>query len=672
MTLGLSALQITLEGVAATMPFAFGPDSVGPVASGAGIAVPRGAAVALDAVVLRGGGELSGSDGAYAGGVTLTLPPMSVAAFGSFDLPGPGRPDVSLLIILGVRFPLPGIEIGFGFAVSAVGGIVGLNRRVDRDALTAAVLDGRAAQLLLPTDPAAALPMIATMLPALFPPAPGRFVIGPIVEASWGGRLVRLVVAVVVELPDPVRFTVLGKITVTVPDEVAPLILIQATVLADVDTAAPGVTIVASLAGSNLVGMPLSGDLFLLTRGGSDPEFVVSAGGFHPAFHAPAGVPALRRLSIRMRTAIVELRCDAYLALTSGSVQFGARVQISAKLADCGVTGFFGFDALFVWNPVFHFSIGLAAGLAVEVFGATLLGISIQLTIEGPSPWHFVGTGHIETFLFDIPISIDETWGGDPPKIAPGDAATPLLAALAAREAWRTSADPSALAGVVLTDDGTQQLASGAALHPLGNLQARQSVVPLAIQIDRFAGGALPPQTWTIVAARLRAGENTVATTSLQDWFALGQFVDLAPDAQLGGSGYHQLQSGVTLIGDGIDVAEARAAEIDWETTLIGDGVATLDRQPAPWSGQDDTQSLPLHLPFAVADWVSPPAALIEVVPEQPATVALTSPMAASALGQLAAPDAPVANAAIARDWAERSAPAGLTASVVETWELAG
>jgi hypothetical protein len=46
--------------------------------------------------------------------------------------------------------------------------------------------------------------------------------------------------------------------------------------------------------------------------------------------------------------------------------------------------------------------------------------------------------------------------------------------------------------------------------------------------------------------------------------------------------------------------------------------------------------------------------------------------MAASALGQLAAPDAPVANAAIARDWAERSAPAGLTASVVETWELAG
>ena len=295
----LPALQITLEGLGTIMPFAFGPDFVGPQPSGAGIALPTGVAVALDAGVLFGGGELSGGDGAYAGGLALTLPPMSVAAFGSFVLPGPGHPELSLLIVLGVRFPLPGIEIGFGFAVSGVGGIVGLNRRVDRDALTAAVVDGRAAQLLFPANPAAALPTVTAVLPAVFPTASGRFVVGPILELSWGGRLVHLVVAVVVELPDPVRFTVLGKLTVTVPDEVAPLILIQATVLAEIDTTTPSVTVLASLAGSNLVGMPLTGDLFLLTRGGSEPEFVISAGGFHPAFRAPAGVPALRRLTVR-------------------------------------------------------------------------------------------------------------------------------------------------------------------------------------------------------------------------------------------------------------------------------------------------------------------------------------------------------------------------------------
>ena len=286
---GLPALQITLEGLGTVMPFAFGPDVAGPQPSGAGIALPTGVAVALDAGVLLGGGDLSGGDGAYAGGLALTLPPMSVAAFGSFVLPGPGHPELSLLIVLGVRFPLPGIEIGFGFAVSGVGGIVGLNRRVDRDALTAAVLDGRAAQLLFPANPAAALPTVAAVLPAVFPTASGRFVVGPILELSWGGRLVHMVIAVVVELPDPVRFTVLGKLTVTVPDEAAPLILIHATILAEIDTTTPSVTVLASLAGSNLVGMPLTGDLFLLTRGGKRARVRDLGRGFPSCVPGPGG-----------------------------------------------------------------------------------------------------------------------------------------------------------------------------------------------------------------------------------------------------------------------------------------------------------------------------------------------------------------------------------------------
>ena len=207
------------------------------------------------------------------------------------------------------------------------------------------------------------------------------------------------------------------------------------------------------------------------------------------------------------------------------------------------------------------------------------------------------------------------------------------------REAWRASADPAALAGVALTDDGAHRVAAGTSLHPLGSLQVRERILPLAIQIDRFAGARLPPQTWTIIEARLRAGQNSVQTTTLEDWFALGQFVDLTAETQLSGSGYHQFQSGVTLIGGGLDVADQRPAEIDWDTTLIGDGVAVLDQQPAPWSGMDDVQSLPLDRPFAVADWGSAPDGRIEVLPEQPATVALTSPVAASGLRELAAPE---------------------------------
>ena len=670
----LSPLEVTLQGLGSTLPFVFGPDAVGPRPRGAGVALPRGVAIALHSGLVSGGGDLAGGDGKYAGGFALTLPPMSVAAFGALDLPAPpGQPALSLVVVLGVRFPPPGVEIGFGFAVSGVGGVVGFNRRLDRDALTAAVLDGRAGQLLFPADPAAALPTVAAALPAVFPAAPGRFVVGPMLEVSWGGRLVHLVVAVVVELPAPARFTVLGKLTVTVPDEAAPLIFMQATVVAEIDTDTPSVMVVASLAGSNLVGMPLTGDLFLLTRGGEDPEFVISAGGFHPAFRAPAGVPALRRLGLRMRAAVVELRCDVYLAVTSSSVQFGARVEVSAELADCGLSGFFAFDALFVWDPFFRFSIDIAAGLTVEVFGETLLGISVDLTIEGPSPWHLVGEGHFSTFLFDVPISIDETWGGPPPAAQTVDLEAPLLAALAAGEAWRTAAQPAALAGVSLADDAVQGIADGTLLHPLGSVEVRERVLPLGVVVDRFASAPVPPQTWTIEEARLRAGDPKVQTTPLEDWFALGNFVNLTPDQQLSRPGYQQLDCGVTLIDGGAPVSALRSSEIDWDLIVIGDGVVQPRQPPPAWAGLDALQALPLDRRFAVGDWVPAPAARVDVLAEQPATVSLTSTVAVSGLGALggAAVDAPVGSDALVRVWADKIASSALTASVVETWELA-
>ena len=117
-------------------------------------------------------------------------------------------------------------------------------------------------------------------------------------QLSWGGRVVSLSVAVLVEAATQVRLTIMGKLVVALPDPEAPLVFLQATFAGFVDPAEPSAMFVASLTGSHIVGAPLSGDMLLLTRGGSDPTLVLSAGGFHPSFPVPRGVPALARMSM--------------------------------------------------------------------------------------------------------------------------------------------------------------------------------------------------------------------------------------------------------------------------------------------------------------------------------------------------------------------------------------
>jgi hypothetical protein len=122
---------------------------------------------------------------------------------------------------------------------------------------------------------------------------------------------------------------------------------LQVTFFGQIDSGEPSVSFLASLTGSSIVGIPLTGDMFLLTRGGSDAEFVLSAGGFHPQFRGPRGVPALARLGLDLSPAsFLDMRCQAYLAVTSNTVQFGARVDLVAEIAGCGLRGHLGFDVL--------------------------------------------------------------------------------------------------------------------------------------------------------------------------------------------------------------------------------------------------------------------------------------------------------------------------------------
>src|SRR5207248_6977276 len=138
--------------------------------------------------ILTGGGVI-GRDpdtGRYAGVLDLRAGEIDITAIGLLDtkLPG-GRPGYALLLALNATFPA--VQVGFGFALTGVGGLLALNRRVDVDALRGQLAAGTAGRILAPQDPVRNAPALLADLHAVFPVAAGITVVGPTVELLWAG-----------------------------------------------------------------------------------------------------------------------------------------------------------------------------------------------------------------------------------------------------------------------------------------------------------------------------------------------------------------------------------------------------------------------------------------------------------------------------------------------------
>ena len=564
-------VSFTVAGLGVKFPVEVGAGSLGIDPQAVQPIAPNGIGVDLTLPVLSGGGflEITGP-GAFGGVLELDLIELSIEAFGLLQLPVNGL-SLSFVGIISVGFPLPGIQLGFGFALTAVGGIVAVNRRLNAPALEAAVIDGSVNQILFPVDPASHGPAIVATLGKIFPPADGHVVVGPMLQVSWGGRILSLSVAVVIDLPNPVQLAILGRVRLALPDPAAPLVMLQATVVGVFEFSPSfSMTVVASLAGSFIVGFPLHGDILFLLRTGDDATFVLSVGGFHPRFLPPPGVPKLARVQLDITPpGFPGLRSEAYIALTSNTVQFGTRLELCDEIAGCGVHGWFAFDALFQWDPVFSFKVNCSAGVAVEVFGETLAGISFQLEISGPAPWHIHGTGSIDLFLFSASLDFDVQWGSAPPALPPPpDLEVVLAAALANPSAWVGTPPKGDDAMVTLSID-PQGARQQHLVHPLGGVTVRQRAAPLGIQIERYQNQPIPPQTWSIAAAEFNPGNNASLGNPTQDDFPPGAFLDLSEDQKLSRPSFEKFNSGVAMTDQNVASDPLVAVDTSFEVVLI-------------------------------------------------------------------------------------------------------
>lgn len=574
-TLGLELgpVHTVVEEAGLAVEFALPSGTSGVGRPSLGFAPPSGIGLSIDAGPVVGGGYLffDRASEQYAGAVELEFSSIALKAIGLLTTRMPDRsPGFSLLVIISAEFTP--VQLGFGFTLSGVGGLLGVNRTASVEALRAGVRTRVLESVLFPPDPVANAPRIVSDLGALFPPAADRYVFGPLARLGWGSpTLLTLDLGLVLELPAPVRLIVLGRLHLALPREEAALVVINMDVLGVIDFDRGEASVDATLHDSRIAAFALTGDMAMRASWRGRSTFALSAGGFNPRFQPPAGFPALQRLAISLASGDnPRLRLEAYLALTSNTVQFGARLEIYATAIGLSIEGLLYFDALFQFDP-FRFAVDMGGAIALKRGARELMAISIDLTLEGPAPWHACGRARFKILFIEAEVSFDRRFGseerGELP--APVDVGGLLDAALADVRNWSAQLPPEGQSLFTVRDApaGEAELVA----HPLGALSFTQRVAPLGVELQRYgAAGIVGDTRFDITSLRVGAAGEWQAET-LEELFAPAQFLDLSEDQKLSRPSFERLPAGRRVAGDSVEFDRTTlvVAPLAYETAII-------------------------------------------------------------------------------------------------------
>jgi hypothetical protein len=544
--LGPLAVSVGRLGAIATISFPRGGGNAGAAQIDMAFKPPNGVGLSVDTGIVKGGGFLyiDTARGEYAGALELTFAGfLSLKAIGIITTRMPdGSPGFSLLILITAEFGT-GLQLGFGFTLLGVGGLLGLNRTMRLDALAEGVRTGSITSVMFPKDVVANAPRIIGDLNTFFPPRQGTFLIGPMVKLGWGTpTLVSLSLGVIIEIPG--NIAIVGVLRMALPADEIAVVVLQVSFIGAIEFDKSRAWFFASLYDSRVLFITIDGEMGLLVAFGAHADFVLAVGGFHPRYSPPPlPFPSPRRIAIDiLNTSVARLRAEGYFAVTTNSVQFGVMAEAFFGFSALNVSGHIQFDALIRFSP-FYFIVEFSSSFEVKVFGIGVWGLRIRLAVEGPTPWHAHGSAGISLLFFDIDVDIDITWGERQDTSLPSIAVLPkLVEELSKTDNWRALPPPGSnlLVSLRALPDAAGQLA----LHPLGTLRISQRFVPLDATLDRV--GAQRPSDGTLFS--LAASSTTFEKRGdVDEQFAPAQFADLSDNDQLARKAFEPRHGGVAL-----------------------------------------------------------------------------------------------------------------------------
>ncbi|MGZ8285817.1 MAG: DUF6603 domain-containing protein [Allosphingosinicella sp.] len=159
------------------------------------------------------------------------------------------------------------------------------------------------------------------------------------------------------------------------------------------------------------------GFAFSIWYGPSDHsgEFVLTLGGYHPAFQPPSYFPQVPRLGFNWAVSDdVTIKGDAYFALTTSSIMAGGGLEILFHDGDLGAWFTAHADVLISWHPFFFIAdIDVSIGVSYRVnllFCSKTISVSVGASVHmwGPPTG---GTVHVHLWIvsFTVNFGADES-----------------------------------------------------------------------------------------------------------------------------------------------------------------------------------------------------------------------------------------------------------------------
>ncbi|GAA4329774.1 hypothetical protein GCM10023165_02840 [Variovorax defluvii] len=548
-----------------------------------GFKPPGGVGLSVEAGgVLTGGGFLFHDEAQklYAGAMQLSLhETITLKAFGLIATQMPdGRPGFSMIVFITAEDFRP-VPLGMGFTLQGIGGMVAVNRSFDQDVLRAGLANGTLANLLFPRDPVSNAPAVIRSLASAFPALRGSYLLGLLARIGWATpTLVQLDLALILQFGARSRLLVLGRISSMLPSRDNDLVRLNLDAMGVLDFDEGTAAIDAVLVDSRLAHkFALTGAMALRARWGAGPGagFVLAVGGLNPRFAPPAPLPRLDRIAIALCSGDnPRITCEAYFAITSNTLQFGARAQLYAAAYGFSLHGDIGFDVLIQWVPL-HFLADFHASVQLKRGSRNLFKVSLKGELEGPRPLRVSGRASFEILWCDFSVRFDKTLiGGEKPPLPPAvDVLAELHKALGTPQSWTTLAPPHASHGVALRKLTTGGAGGPIVLDPLGRVVVKQQVVPLntARDVDIFGGAPVTGARRFELQATLNGRPQ--GATALRDQFAPAQFFTMSDDEKLAGPSFEVMDAGLLFGSDELsfDAAEIVGAPLRYEPIVIDD-----------------------------------------------------------------------------------------------------
>ncbi|HYR91491.1 MAG TPA: DUF6603 domain-containing protein [Terriglobia bacterium] len=561
-TLGPLDVSVDRIGVIARASFPAAGGNVGPLNLEFKFKPPTGAGLSLDAGGFKGGGFLTfdNEKGEYAGALELDFKGLfTVKAIGIINTKMPdGSKGFSLLIVIAAEFTP--IQLSFGFTLNGVGGIFGLNRMIVVAALAEGVRTNAVKSILFPENVVANISRIISDIKQFFPPQQDHFVVGPMAKLGWGTpSIITAELGLLLDLPNPM-FAIVGVLKAVLPAEEAPILRLQVNFIGILDFERGYMFFRADLFDSRLLIYSITGTMALLVSWGEAQTFALSVGGFHPDFRDLPTIPALPdgfRGMARIGISLLSddnprLKVESYFAVTSNTVQFGARVELYAGAAGFNVYGFLGYDVLFQFDP-FRFIAHLYGGIALREGSSVIAGINISAQLSGPTPWDARGEASLTILFFEISVDFHVTWGDPPPAITSN---TEDLLKVLQREFndtrnWRAELPSNNHLHVSLRKINPPVGAELLVIHPAGVLTFSERSLPLEdYSIQKFGNKKpLSENKFKLSNASSNGMPIPADYQSVRELFAPGNFTELSDSDKLSRRSFEKLPSGFKLTG---------------------------------------------------------------------------------------------------------------------------